>query len=131
STSEPITVAVAKVITETTLFTGSPLSATTLDPVALDGTVALASGGVISTGNVTLSEDGQPVSGGQGVSSLDAAGHFHFALAPLAVGSHFFTVAYSGTTVFAPATSAPLRVVVQVATTTTLATSPASPVSGQ
>src|SRR5206468_4003996 len=79
----------------TRFLTGSPLSATTLNPVFLDGVVALASGGVVSTGDVAFSEDGLPLSGDQYVSPLDAAGHFHFGLAPLTIGSHAFTVAYA------------------------------------
>src|SRR5205807_284521 len=72
STSDPLRVVVAQAATTTRFITASPVSATTLDPVALDGVVGLASGGVVATGTVTLLENGLPVPGGQSTSGLDA-----------------------------------------------------------
>ncbi len=73
-------------------------------PVTLDATIALASSGSYSAGNVVFKDGGATI----GTAVVDAADKAIFTTADLAVGTHVLTAVYSGNVSLGSSASAPV-----------------------
>jgi len=129
STSSVLSQVVNQATTTTLTSSGTPSASGA--SVTFTATVAPSSGTVTPTGTVTFM-DGTTTLGTETLNSSGVATFNTSTTTPLAVGTHSITAVYAGATGFASSTSSALpQVVVSQASTTALASSATTSVSGQ
>jgi sugar lactone lactonase YvrE len=117
---------VTKVPTTTTLA-AAPNPALAGQPVQIIATVAPTSGKITPSGTVTFTDtfNGQTVT--LGPATLNAAGTASLTISTLAAGTHSIVGTYGGDADNATSTSAPLSLVINLATTTVVVTAAPDP----